>query len=108
MNPYEVGPPDQKNYYFDTQHRFTFGVGILPGYFRYVKDQKVMLETIDQIYDKEKNEFYIGIYQFTIAFNKYIFHNDAASFSWLLHFNPYMLSNLVLSFSYEEAPLLNG
>lgn len=107
-NPYEVNYSEQYNYYFDTQNRFSIETAILPNFFMYVKDENTYLTTVDQIYNKKKNEFYIGIYKSTVAFNKYIFYHDYSSYSWFLHHDPQLLSNLVLMFSYQQENLLNG
>ncbi|MGS4345151.1 hypothetical protein ACKUSY_05975 [Myroides odoratus] len=107
-NPYRVDYPEQLNYYFDIENRFTLGRAVLASCFAKVKNEETDLERIDQIYNPEKDEFYLGIYKFILEFNKYIFYNDRASFSWLLHYDPGALRSLLESFSYPQENLLNG
>lgn len=109
-NPYEIGYREQYTYYFDIENRFTLEMAIIPNYFMEVKSDQgiVYWDSVDQIYNKEKNEIYLRIDKFAIEFNKYVFYKDPSSFSWLLHNDPLSLSNLVKSFSFEAEPLLNG
>ncbi|WP_410880357.1 hypothetical protein [Myroides sp. DW712] len=107
-NPCQVMSQNQLNYYFDIQNRFTLSITILANCFVFVKDEETNLKTIDQIYDQEKDEFYLGIDKSLLELNKYILYNDRASFSWLLHYDPEILRSLLESFSYQEENLLNG
>lgn len=109
-NPYQIGYREQYHYYFDIENRFTLEMAVIPNYFKEIKQGEnfVFWDSVDQIYNKEKNEIYFRIDKFMIEFNKYVFYKDPSSFSWLLHNDPLSFSNLVKSFSFEAEPLLNG